>query len=127
VALTVQDEDGVVLDAIDEQAKSPRLLLGIPAVGQVARHLCEPDERALWIPEGGDDDVGPESSAILPHAPTFVFETALAFRHVELVRADRLGVDLGRVKGREVLADDLVGLVPLDAFGAGVPRADVAL
>jgi hypothetical protein len=34
---------------------------------------------------------------------------------------------LGRVEGREVAADDLVGVVALDPLGSGVPGGDPAL
>src|SRR5262249_19110238 len=47
-------------------------------------------------------------------------------RGFELLLRPAGGFSFGRVKNGEVLADDLVGLVPLDAHGADIPARNVA-
>src|SRR6185436_18380896 len=79
-----EDEDAVVLDALDEQPKSPALLLGGPALGQIARDLGEADDLAGVVAERCDHHVGPEPRAVLAHAPALVLEPALTARDFEL-------------------------------------------
>src|SRR5206468_2372524 len=112
-------------DALDED---PEAALGLeqgllsPAVlGHVAGDLGESDQLAVLAVDSVDDDARPEPRAVLADAPAFALELAFVARGVEhLLRHSRLAVLLG-VESREMLADDLVGLEPLDALGAGVP------
>src|SRR5437870_4336190 len=77
-ALRVQHVDGVVLHAIDEQAKA---LLGVAQLfflsaphAQVARDLREGEQLSLVVAQRGDDDVRPEARAVLPYPPALVLE-----------------------------------------------------
>lgn len=94
-----------------------RLLLSRTSLGEVSRHLGEPDQLAVLVAKRRDDDVGPEARAVLPHAPAFILEPAQSGRVLELL--GRLaGRDVGRrvgrrIEGREVPSDDLVRLVAL--------------
>ena len=68
-----------------------RLLLRRPARGEVAGDLREAEEAAFGVLQRGDDDVRPELGAVLPNAPPFVLEAALAFGHLQLIlRESRL-------------------------------------
>src|SRR5690349_17784313 len=73
----------------------------------------------------GDDDVGPEGGAVLANAPAFVLEPPLPRSDPELVLGKSLGDLLRRVEHREVLPDDLLRLVTLDAARTLVPAGDV--
>ncbi|HEU4579628.1 MAG TPA: hypothetical protein VFS67_15325 [Polyangiaceae bacterium] len=102
-------------------------LLCVPALGQVARHLREADQRTFGMTERRDHDVRPEPRAILPDAPALALEASLALGHLQLRVADRFPVDLRRIEHREVLADDLLREIPLDALGPRVPGGDAAV
>src|SRR5690606_9532339 len=71
--------------------------------------------------------VGPEPRAILAHAPALVLEAALAGGQFQLGLRPAGAHRLLRVEAREVVADDLVRAVALDALGAGVPAHHDAL
>ena len=74
-----------------------------------------------------DDDVGPKLRAVLADPPALVLEPPLGRGDLEFVGGPAPVDGLLRVEAGEVLADDLVGLVPLDPLGPGVPGDDVAL
>src|SRR6478672_931194 len=103
-----------------------RALLGGAAFREIARHLREADQLSRRIPNGGDDDIGPELRAVLPIAPTFVFEASPGRGLAQLPRRLAIRDVFGGVEGREVPPDDLVVLVSLDGFRALVPRRDDA-
>ena len=66
----------------------PQLLLLQPAaVGQIARHLGEADQLAVLGAQRGDHHVGPESRAVLAHAPALVLEPSVARRALQLALA----------------------------------------
>ena len=101
-------------------------LLAGPALGQVAGDLGEADEAAAVVADGGDDDVGPEARAVLAQPPA-----------LQLVFADIGGLGEGAcrnaggavglgIEAREMLADDLLALIALDALRAGIPAHDIA-
>src|SRR5262249_40251480 len=103
------------------------LLLRLPAVRQVPGDLQEaPDPAALAV-QRRDDDVGPEPGPVLADPPALVLEPARGRRHAQLVGGPAGRHGLGGVEAGEVLADDLLGPVALDALRPGVPRADVPL
>src|SRR5258706_1194159 len=129
-ALRIEHEDGVVLDAVDQQ---PEALLALaqqiflaPAVRKIARDLGEAAQLAAVVLERGDDHVRPEERAVLAHAPAFVLEAALRRRDLELLPGPSARAGFIRVEGREVAPDDLVGSVALQVLGAEIPGKDVA-
>src|SRR5205085_11752697 len=68
-----------------------------------------------------------EARAVFAQAPSFVFDAAFADGDLQLaLRLVRGDVFLA-VERREVLAEDFVGAILLDALGAEVPRNDAAL
>src|SRR5262249_53347291 len=73
------------------------------------------------VVQGGEDDVGPKPRPIFTDSPPLILEPALGRRRAQLVGGPAsvdgvLGVEAG-----EVLADDLLGPVALDALGPRVP------
>src|ERR1019366_8383117 len=76
------------------------------------------------ISDGGDDDVRPEARSVLANAPAFIFESPNPSRNLQLALTQAGAHVLFAVEPREMLADDFVGLVSLDALGAEVPGRD---
>ncbi len=97
------------------------LLLELPPVAEIAGHLGKGHQLPIAVAHPADDHVGPEACAVLAHAPALVFEAALAGGGFQLHLA--LARVLRRIEVGEVLPDDLVGAVPLDALRAHVPGA----
>src|SRR6267143_1733728 len=93
-----------------------------PARREIANDLGESRDLAPVVSYGGEDHVGPEAGAVLAHAPTFVFHTSLRRRSLQQVLRPSAGYVLGCVEDRKMLADNLLGAVPLGALGAWVPR-----
>src|SRR5207249_4059719 len=68
-----------------------------------------------------DDDVRPEAGAVLAHPPPFVLPPPLCRGYLQPpLRFARLHV-LWWIKPGNVLSENLLGRVPLDALGPGVP------
>jgi hypothetical protein len=123
----VEHEDGVVGDRVDQMMKAllgaPQLLLRLPPLREIPRDLAEAAQLTLLVPQSGDHHVRPEQRAVLAHPPTLVLDaTHLAGDRELLLRLSGCH-GLGQVELGEVLADDLVRLVALDALSARVPRA----
>src|SRR5262249_6687601 len=71
--------------------------------------------------QGRDDHAGPKPGAVLADPPALLLIPAFGCRQLHLsLRLASLN-NFGRVKAGEVLADDLVGLVALNALRSGVP------
>src|SRR5208337_4527644 len=97
------------------------------ALGNVARDFREADQPTAVILERVDHHVGQEATAVLTHAPSLGLIPAIAGGAFErLLRRVRSAVLLG-VEPREVLSDDLLGAVALDALCAPVPVGDDAI
>src|SRR6185312_321889 len=81
VPVGVEHEDGVVADAVDEQAQAQlataQLLLDAAALAQIARDLGAAAQRARGIVQRRDDDARPEARAVLAQAPAFLFVAPL--------------------------------------------------
>src|SRR5205823_1674751 len=102
--------------------------LGLGPLGDVARDLGEPAQRAAaLVAQGGDRIARVEAAAVLADAPAFVAVRAALGRLGQVPGRLARGDVLRRVERRAGLADDLRLVVPLDALRAGVPRRDVAL
>src|SRR5690606_39635637 len=88
-ALGVEHEDRVVAHAFHQQAEAllaaAQQLVGLAALGQVAGDLGEAADVAVFVADGGDDDVGPEQRAVRALAPALLPVAALAARHLQLV------------------------------------------
>src|SRR5207247_423743 len=86
----IEHEDGVILDAFEEQAKAllalAQPLLLRAALAQVARDLGEAAMDSLAVPQRRDHHARPEARAVLAQAPALVLEASGAQRLVELVR-----------------------------------------
>src|SRR5690349_19158519 len=92
-----------------------------------SRVILEAAQLALRVEQRGDNHVGPEARAILAHAPALDLEAADARGFLDLAVGPAGGDRFGRVEDREVLADDVVGGISLDALRAGVPGRDAAV
>ena len=103
------------------------VLLGLLAGRQVTGDFREAEQLPVVVLEGRDDDVGPKLRAVLANPPALVLEPSLGSGHLQFVGGPAPVERLLRVERREVLADDLVGLVLLDPLGPGVPGGDVAV
>ena len=123
----IEHEDGVVDDALDQQAKAlltlPQGLLGSLAISDVAGDLCEADQVAGVVPDGVDDDARPEATAVLAHPPAFGFEHSLGQGDGEGLLGRSGLLILWAVEAGEVLADDLASRIALEALRARVPTA----
>ena len=102
-------------------------LLRAAALGDVARDLGEAEQAAVGAADRIDHDVRPEPRAVLAHAPAFLLETSLPLGRVEGAGGFAGGAIFLRVETREMLADDLLRPVALDAFRAGIPAHDLAV
>ena len=71
--------------------------------------------------------IRPETTAVLAHTPGFGGEAAGLRGLLQCGFGDASVALLLGIEAREMLADDLVGGVTLDAFGARVPAHDMAL
>src|SRR6478736_8121951 len=74
-----------------------------------------------------DQDAGPEPASVLAQAPPLVLPSATLARLAERPPWDLGPAVLLGVEGGEVAADDLVGGIALQAFGADVPADDRAV
>ena len=89
-------------------ARAFELFLSIFPLGDVAGDLGVADQLASIVADRVDDDVGPETAAVLADAPAFFFEPALALGGLQRpLRLAGFPVFV-RVEFREVLADDFV-------------------
>jgi hypothetical protein len=96
----------------------------LAALGEVARDFRKAAQHAVFVVQRADDDVGPEARAVGAHAPALVLEPPQARGLPQLDGRPIAVARLLRIEIREMLADDLVGLVALDALGALVPGLD---
>src|SRR5579884_1589664 len=79
------------------------------------------------VVERTDEDMGDKSGAVPPHPPALEFTDARSPRFLQLrFRNAGLYVFVGEEPG-EVLAYDLFGMKPLDAFRAEIPTDDAPL
>lgn len=125
-AVGVHREDRVTVHALDQAADVllalAQALFVLAPLRQVAGDLRETDHLALRVPQGGDDDVGPEAGTVLAQAPAFVLQATLAPGDAQFLLGPAAVERLLRIEAREVLPDDLVRGIALDALRALVPR-----
>src|SRR4030095_9512195 len=95
------------------------LELGVAPLGDVAGDFGEADEPAL-LPDRIDADAGPEEGAVLADAPAFLFVAALFPGDRERAKRLAVGAVGFGVKTGEVLADDFLRRIALDALAADV-------
>src|SRR5215208_5271249 len=105
--------------------KQALAFLSLLARGYVLCHLREAAQVSRLVPQSRDEHVRPESGAVLAYPYSFFLVAALRGRDAQLfVRVPAFDVLIG-VEDREVLSDDLLGLIALDALGAWIPGGDV--
>jgi len=125
-----QHVDRIIGHALHQQAEAllagAQRVLGLLALGDVARDLGVAEQVAVLVMDRVDDDAGPETGAVLAHAPALGFVFTLGKRGGQGARRQAAFAVFRRVETREVLPQDLGRLVALEAARAAVPAADVA-
>ena len=91
-----------------------RALARIALLGDVAGDLGKTERIARIVVAWVDHDMRPEAGAVLAHLPSFAFK----FSVFERTLRQAVGAVLRRIKAGEMLADDFVGDMALDALGA---------
>ena len=104
-----------------------QLLLGGPALGQIAGNLGIADQIAGRVADRIDDDVCPEAAAVLAYTPAFGLEPAFASRRLERDPRYLPLLFLWRVKAGEMLPDDLARLIAFETPRALIPAANPPL
>ena len=106
----------------------PEVVFQPLALGDVAHDQREALQLALAAaPHRRDDDVRVERRPAAPHAQALAGEPAALFGAAEVLGGN-VEIALGRrVEAGEAAADDLVGGVAEQPFGAGIPAGDLAL
>jgi hypothetical protein len=94
------------------------------ALGQVAGQLGEAQVSSRFVAQRGDGHVRPEPAAVLAQAPPDVDEAALFHGLLKLVLGPAAVAHLRRIEHGQMLADDLLGRVALDALRSDVPGGD---
>src|SRR3546814_1934509 len=93
IAIRIEHEDRVVLDAIDKQAEAllaqTQQFLLLASLAEITRDFGEAAKFAAVVDQPRDDDVRPECAAILAHPPAFVLEAAVFARSPQLVKIGR--------------------------------------
>src|SRR5438094_4603849 len=102
-----------------------KLILDLFLFGDVTRDFGESAQTAGLVTKRGDDDVGPKARAILSDPPAFRLEPTMLLSHGQALGRYPCGNITGRVEGRQMSPEDLVGLVTLDPFCALVPARHV--
>src|SRR5690606_6469223 len=130
-AVGVEHEEGVIGDALDEEAELALAglenLLRLPFVGDVVHHLGEPGQLARLVADRLDDHMGVEARAVLAYAPGLALDLAVARgRHQRVLRLAAVVILLGE-EAAEMPADDLVRLVALDLRDPGIGVNDDAV
>src|ERR1051326_122315 len=101
-------------------------LLRLFSLREIPRHLRESDELTLWIEQGRDDGVRPETRPVFTNAPAFVLEAAFARRYLQLPRRFATFDVLFWIERGEMATDDFVRFIPFDSPRAFIPRRDVS-
>src|SRR5271170_53215 len=98
------------------QPRGLLLLLVRTTLGEITCDLAEAAQLALLVTQRGDHHVRPEARAVLAHPPTLILHPALRLGGRELPLGLAGFHVLRRVEDREMLADDLLGSISLDAL-----------
>src|ERR1700712_1987443 len=123
-AVRIEHVERVIGDAVHQQTETPLAFLeslgSLVPLGDVARDLGEADQFVAFV-KRVDDDRREEPVPILADAPALGL--ALSFFPCSLQgdrRQPRFAI-LDWIEYLEVTANDLIGLISLDALRAGVP------
>src|SRR5579862_1752989 len=96
------------------------------ALRQITGDLGKSQKIALGILQGRDDDVGPEQGPVFPDAPTLILKDTYLAGDPQLVLRPLLVSGVIGIEDREMLSDDFLCTIALEALGAGVPGEHVA-
>ncbi len=130
-AVRIQHDQGDVGHALHEHPELPLALeqglLGRLALGDVAQGVDEADHLAGVVADGLQRRLGPETAAVLAAAPALALEASAGQGGRQRPLRQAAAAIFFGVEAREVLADDLVGLMTGDPLGAGVPAGHQAV
>src|SRR5580658_4550289 len=102
-------------------------LIGLYSLGIIAGHFSKSDQLAGFVSDRRDDHIGPEARAIFAQPPSIILKTSYFGGDLQFAFwLPRSEVFL-RIKNGKVFSDDLGNRISFDAFGPGIPTADVAL
>ncbi len=91
------------------------------AFGEVARDLEKPQQLAIRRTHGGDRNIRPDPTAVLPEPPAVIDKFSRRGSHFQLMFGKARALVLGRIESREVPPDDFMGGISLDSLGTTVP------
>ena len=92
---------------------------------EVASDLGKTTQNSSLIAESGDDDVGPEGGAVFANAKAFIDEASFFSGKFEFALGPAALASLFGIEAGKMLANDLIGRVTLDSFGALIPGSDL--
>ncbi len=131
ISFGIQCDDRMVFDVLDDQAEAlfafAQRLFGAAPLGQIARDFGETHHAAVLVEQAGDDDVGPKMRAVLTDAPAFFLVAPGLARDAQFILGMAAFDVLVRIKYFEALADDLVGFITFEKFGAQIPSHHVTV
>src|ERR1700751_3179249 len=104
-----------------------KLLLSHSALSDVAGDFGKTDEVAGIVFDAIDDDRGPEFRSVLTDAPTLGFEPSLFCSFSQRMLGDSQLKVARCVELAEMLSDDFIRRVTLDALSSRIPCRDVSL
>src|SRR5579871_2299839 len=78
----------------------------------------------VFVVNGSNDDVRPETRAVFPETPSLVFQPPLGQSYLQLPARLVVPDVHFRIKNGKMSADDFFGLIALQTFGPGVPRSN---
>src|SRR3546814_4132572 len=101
-------------------ARGKQIFRGLFFFGDVARDFCVAQQCSGFAAYGVNDHAGPELRAVFAYPPSFRLESSFGGGGGQRFFGKARGAILFGIEARKMLADDLVRLVALEAFGAGV-------
>src|SRR6185312_4276474 len=97
------------------------------ALGDVTRDFGKTAQAAVRRMDQIDNYMRPKAAAVLAHAPAFHLAAARRQRFRQRFLRHAGGAVLRRVEAGEMLTDDFLGVIALDARRAGIPVGDDTL
>src|SRR5262249_44758875 len=102
-------------------------LLRLPPHGDVSCHFGKSDQFSTLVVDRIDQHAGPEFAAVLAQTPTFPLVLSCLLGLTKRARRDVCLAIFRRVEPGEVLSNDFMWTITLDALRATVPARDASL
>jgi len=107
-------------------AGSIEFLRGFALFGHITGDLCKADQLSMVVQNAIDENVRPETGAVLTHTPALAFHPADGRGQAEVLLWLSVFAVFLRVKAGEMLTYNFVERVALDPLGPGIPAGDMA-